>query len=97
MATALPLQLTLKYGDEALTAGKKIYDKVFDVTPTSSFIGKPNLVNQIEENLSKSLYQKYGNDFYAYPFKNDTLYNTTEYVLDAIALGKITKGYGSSI
>ena len=28
MSTALPLQLTLKYHDEAIAAGKKLYDKI---------------------------------------------------------------------
>ena len=69
MSTAGPFHLTLKYLYEAVAAGKKLYDKIFDVTPTKSFVGKSNLVFQLENNLSKSLYQKYGNDFYSHPFK----------------------------
>ena len=97
MSAAGPLQLTLKYHDEAVAAGKKLYNKIFDVTPTKSFVGKSNLVFQLENNLSKSLYQKYGNDFYSQPFKNADLYKTQDDVLSAIALGQITKGYGSTI
>jgi hypothetical protein len=97
MSVAGPLQLTLKYHDEAVAAGKKLYNKIFDVTPTKSFVGKSNLVFQLENNLSKSLYQKYGNDFYSQPFKNPDLYKTQDDVLSAIALGQITKGYGSTI
>ena len=54
MSAAGPLQLTLKYHDEAVAAGKKLYNKIFDVTPTKSFVGKSNLVFQLENNLSKS-------------------------------------------
>ena len=97
MSTALPLQLTLKYHDEAIAAGKKLYDKIFDVTPTKSFVGKPNIVEQAEKNLSKTLYQKYGNDFYSQPFKNFDLYKTQDDVLDAIASGKITKTFGKDV
>ena len=44
MSAAGPLQLTLKYHDEAVAAGKKLYNKIFDVTPTKSFVGKSNLL-----------------------------------------------------
>ncbi len=40
MSVAGPLQLTLKYHDEAVAAGKKLYDEIFDVTPQTTFIGK---------------------------------------------------------
>ena len=40
MSAAGPLQLTLKYHDEAVAAGKKLYNKIFYVTPTKSFVGK---------------------------------------------------------
>ena len=66
MSAAGPLQLTLKYHDEAIAAGKKLYDKIFDVTPQKTFIGKktiPDAVKQATEGMDKSLYQKYGNSF----------------------------------
>ena len=100
MSVAGPLQLTLKYHDEAVAAGKKLYDKIFDVTPQTTFIGKkaiPDAVKKATEGMDKSLYQKYGNAFYTEPFRDPNLYKTQDDVLKAIALGNITKGYGKDL
>ena len=100
MSTALPLQLTLKYHDEAVAAGKKLYNKIFDVTPQKTFIGKkaiPDSVKQATEGMNKTLYQKYGNAFYTEPYRDPNLYKTQDDVLKAIALGNITKGYGKDL
>ena len=100
MSAAGPLQLTLKYHDEAVAAGKKLYDKIFDVTPQATFLGKktiPDAVKKATEGMDKSLYQKYGNSFYTEPYRDPNLYKTQDDVLKAIALGNITKGYGKDL